>query len=77
MMSSRTVMRFIVNVPVLSTHTTVADPSVSITGGRRVSTCCCDIRQAPKARNTASTTGNSSGSMAMAVAMPASTPSSQ
>ena len=75
-MNSRTVMRFMVSVPVLSTHTTVADPSVSITGERRVSTWRCDIRHAPSARKTVSTTGNSSGSIAMAVAMPASTPSS-
>ena len=75
--SSRTVMLFIVSVPVLSTQMAVADPSVSMTGGRRVSTCRCDMRQAPSARKTVSTTGNSSGSIAIAVAMPASRPSSQ
>ena len=42
-------------------------PSVSIAGDRRVSTCCCDSRQAPSARKMVSTTGNSSGSMAIAV----------
>lgn len=75
--SAATDMRFIVNVPVLSTQTTVAEPSVSITGGRRVSTWRCDMRHAPSARKTVSTTGNSSGSMAIAVAMPARNPSSQ
>ena len=77
MMNSRTVIRFIVSVPVLSTHSAVAEPRVSITGGRRVNTCFCDIRQAPRARNTVSTTGNSSGRSAIAVAIPASRPPSQ
>ena len=77
MISSRTVMRFCVRVPVLSTHSTVAEPSVSTPGIRRVSTCLRDIRQAPSARNTVSTTGNSSGSIAIAGVMPASSPSSQ
>ncbi|CAB4929590.1 unannotated protein [freshwater metagenome] len=73
----RTVMLFIVRVPVLSTQTTVADPRVSMTGGRLVRTFLRDMRQAPRARNTVRTTGNSSGSIAIAVAMPASAPSSQ
>lgn len=36
--SSATDMRFSVNVPVLSVHRTVADPSVSIAAARRVRT---------------------------------------
>ena len=76
-MSSRTVIWFIVSVPVLSTQMTVAEPSVSSTGVRRVSTCFWDSRHAPSARKIVSTTGNSSGSIAMAVPMPASRPSSQ
>ena len=35
---STTAMRFSVSVPVLSTHSTVAEPSVSMAGMRRVST---------------------------------------
>ena len=70
-------MRFSVSVPVLSTHSTVAAPSISIAGMRRVSTPCREMRQAPSARNTVSTTGNSSGRIAMASVRPASTPSSQ
>ena len=70
-------MRFMVSVPVLSTQITVAEPSVSSTGERRVSTCFCERRHAPSARKTVSTTGNSSGSIAIAVAMPARSPSSQ
>ena len=42
------VMRFWVSVPVLSTHSTVAAPSVSTAGTRRVSTRCCEMRQAPE-----------------------------
>ena len=64
-------------MPVLSTQITVADPSVSMTAERRVRTWRCDMRQAPSARNTVSTTGNSSGSIAMAAPMPTSRPSSQ
>ena len=40
-------MLFIVSVPVLSTHKTVAAPSASIAGRRRVSTRLRAIRQAP------------------------------
>ena len=39
-----------------------------------MSTLLREIRQAPSARKTVSTTGNSSGSVAMAIAMPASKP---
>ena len=46
-----------------------------MTGDRRTSTWRCDIRQAPSARNTISTTGNSSGSSDIAVAMPTSSAS--
>ena len=70
-------MRFSVSVPVLSVHSTVAEPSVSIAAARRVSTRACEIRQAPIAMKTVSTTGNSSGSIDMPRAMPASTASSQ
>ena len=70
-------MRFSVSVPVLSVHSTVAEPSVSMAAARRVSTRACEIRQAPMAMNTVSTTGNSSGSIDMPSAMPASTASSQ
>ena len=66
-----------VSVPVLSTHRTVAAPRVSTAGMRRVSTRLREMRQAPRARNTVSTTGNSSGSVAMAREMPASSPSFQ
>ena len=45
--ATRTVIRFSVSVPVLSTHRTVAAPSVSITPMRRVSTCRREMRQAP------------------------------
>ena len=38
---------------------------------RRVSTCCRDSRQAPRAGSTAKTTLNSSGSSDMVSAMPA------
>ena len=70
-------MRFSVNVPVLSVHSTVVAPSVSIALMRRVSTPSCESRRAPSAGNTVSTTGYSSGNMAIASAMPASTAASQ
>ena len=41
-------IRFTVSVPVLSTQSTVAEPSVSTAGTRRVSTCC--LRDAPGAQ---------------------------
>ena len=69
-------IRFSVRVPVLSVHNTVAEPSVSIAAARRVRTRAREIRQAPIAMNTVSTTGNSSGSIDMPSAMPASTASS-
>ena len=72
-----TAMRFSVSVPVLSTHNTVAAPRVSIAGKRRVSTPRLEIRHAPSARKTVSTTGNSSGSIAIASVTPASIPASQ
>ena len=75
--SSATDMRFSVSVPVLSVHKMVADPSVSIADARRVSTPTLPIRHAPIARNTVSTTGNSSGNIDMPIAMPASTASIQ
>ena len=57
---------FIVSVPVLSTHNAVAALSISMAATRRVRTLFCEIRQAPRARNTVSTTGSSSGRIAMA-----------
>ena len=71
--SSAIDIRFSVSVPVLSVHSTVAEPRVSIAAARRVSTRAREIRQAPIAMNTVSTTGNSSGSIDMPSAMPAST----
>ena len=73
----RTVIRFWVSVPVLSTHKTVAAPSVSIAGILRVSTRLREILQAPSARKTVSTTGSSSGRIDIAMAMPARKPSFQ
>jgi hypothetical protein len=69
-------IRFSVSVPVLSVHRTVAEPSVSIEAARRVSTRALEIRQAPIAMKTVSTTGNSSGNMDMPMVIPASTASS-
>ena len=69
--SRATPMRFSVSVPVLSEQSTVAAPSASTAGRRRVSTRLCERRQAPRAMKIVSTTGNSSGSTAMASAMPA------
>ena len=66
------VMRFSVRVPVLSAQRTVAEPRVSMAAARRVSTRALLMRQAPMAMKTASTTGNSEGSMDMPMAMPAS-----
>ena len=63
-----------VSVPVLSVQTTVAEPSASTAATRRVSTLRREMRQAPSARKTVSTTGNSSGSMAIARVIPASRP---
>ena len=70
-------IRLVVSVPVLSTHSTVAAPSISSAGTRRVSTRRCPIRQAPRLRKIVSTTGSSSGSSAMAVVTPTSRPLSQ
>ena len=47
------------------------------TGTRRVKTFCLEIRHAPSARNTVSTTVNSSGRMDMASVIPVSTADSQ
>ena len=70
-------IRFRVKVPVLSVHRTVAEPNISMVAARRVNTCALEIRQAPIAMNTVSTSGNSSGSSDMPSAMPASMASSQ
>jgi hypothetical protein len=75
--TSATAMRFSVSVPVLSTQSTVAAPSVSMAGMRRVSTRSRAMRHAPSARKMVSTTGNSSGSIAMASVTPARIPPSQ
>ena len=74
--SRATLMRFSVRVPVLSVQRTVAAPSASTAGSRRVSMRLRESRQAPMAMNTVSTTGSSSGRMAMARATPASSPRS-
>ena len=50
-------MRFSVSVPVLSVHSTVAAPSVSMAAARRVSTRACDMRHAPITMKTVSTSG--------------------
>ena len=63
-------MRFSVSVPVLSVHRTVAEPSVSMAAARRVSTRAREMRHAPIAMNTASTSGISSGIIDMPMAMP-------
>jgi hypothetical protein len=57
-------------------QSTVAAPSVSMAGTRRVSTRLREMRHAPSARKTVSTTGNSSGTIEMATVRPARTPSS-
>ena len=69
-------MRLRVSVPVLSVHSVVADPKVSMVAARRASTRALDKRSAPMAMNTARTTGNSSGSIDIPIAMPASKASS-
>ena len=74
--SSTIVIRFSVRVPVLSVHSTVAEPSVSMAAARRVSTRASEIRHAPIAIKTVRTTGNSSGSIDIPSAIPASTASS-
>ena len=74
MASLRSVIWFCVRVPVLSTQSTVAAPNISTAGIRRVSTRLRDNRHAPSARKIVSTTGNSSGRMAIAIAMPARNP---
>ncbi len=74
---SATAMWFCVNVPVLSVHSRVAAPRVSMAEARRVSTRSRDSRQAPIAVKTASTRGNSSGTIDMPSAIPASSASSQ
>ena len=71
--SAVTVMRFCVSVPVLSVHSTLVAPSVSIALMWRVSTPSRARRRAPMAGNRVSTTEYSSGRMDMARAMLAST----
>ena len=75
--SSVIVILFSVSVPVLSVQRTVAEPRVSMAAARRVRTRAREIRQAPIAMKTASTTGNSSGSIDIPRAMPPSSASSQ
>ena len=74
---SAIVIRFSVKVPVLSVHSTVAAPRVSIAAERRVSTPAREIRQAPITMKTVRMTGNSSGSIDMLSAMPPRKASSQ
>ena len=66
-----------VSVPVLSTHSTVVEPKVSMAWGWRVRTCCRARRQAPSASITVHTTANSSGTMDMASVRPTSRPADQ
>ena len=75
--NSATAIRFSVRVPVLSVHSTVAEPSASIVAARRVSTCWRDKRQAPMAMKTVRIRKNSCGSNDIAKVMPASRPASQ
>ena len=77
MASAATAMRLRVRVPVLSTHSTVVWPSVSMAFNRRVSTCWAARRRAASAKKTIMMTGNSCGSRPMASVMPASIASSQ
>src|SRR5574344_1527616 len=63
-------MRLKVRVPVLSVHKTVAAPKVSIAATRLVKTLRLEMRQAPSARKTVKTTGNSSGKIAIASVSP-------
>ena len=72
-----TTMRLWVRVPVLSVHNTVVAPRVSMVAARRVSTRCCDSRQAPMAMKTVRISRNSCGSMDMARVMPASSAATQ
>ncbi|CAJ7144488.1 Uncharacterised protein [Burkholderia pseudomallei] len=74
--SARTVIRFCVSVPVLSTHSTEVCPSASIALMRRASMPSSAMRRAPSAMNTVITTGISSGKMPIASVIPASTPGS-
>jgi hypothetical protein len=74
--SHATDMRLRVSVPVLSVQSTVAAPRVSIAAGRRVNTWERDSRHAPITMNTVRTSGNSSGSIDIASAMPPSRPCS-
>lgn len=68
-----TIIRFCVTVPVLSTHSTLTAPSVSTPGRLRTSDRFRASRHAPMDRNTVRITGNSSGIIAMARVIPAST----
>ena len=75
--SSTIVIRFCVKVPVLSVQRTVAEPSVSMAATRRVKTRAREIRHAPITMKTVRTSGNSSGSIDIASAMPPRNASSQ
>ena len=56
-----TVIRFSVSVPVLSEQITVAPPSVSTAGRRRITACRLAIRETPIARVIATAAGSPSG----------------
>ncbi len=75
--SVATAMRLHVSVPVLSTHSTVVWPRVSMALSRRVSTCWAASLRAAIAKNTIMMTGSSCGRMPMASVMPARMASSQ
>ena len=68
--SCRTVISFLVRVPVLSEQMTDVLPSVSTMGSRRTSALRLTIRRTPIASEIVTTAGSASGTAATASAMP-------
>ena len=68
--SWRTVISFLVSVPVLSEQITDVLPSVSTIGSRRTSACRLTMRRTPIASEIVTTAGSASGTTATASAMP-------
>ena len=66
----RTVISFLVSVPVLSEQITDVLPSVSTTGRRRTSALRLTMRRTPMASEIVTTAGSASGTTATASAMP-------
>ena len=66
----RTVISFLVSVPVLSEQITDVLPRVSTTGSRRTSALRFTMRRTPIAREMVTTAGSASGTTATARAMP-------